>query len=533
MRTKTILASLLAIAALTGCNKENGDPADTGGRTDSDVAYLSIKIQAKTMTRGSDEGVVTAENELKSLYLLTFDKNEVITPVPGGDYFVEITSTAAPIAAQKVSGSATKLLVIANPGSGMKDMITGGLSSTTTFSTVNAALTGATYEVLTGNDGFTMINCGDETGKGPTPPDNTIDYPLIDIENSIKKPADFASALDPDDAAKTAAEAARVTVKVERLASKVQLGLANTVDAGDATFDFGAWTLDGVNSTFYPWAKKTILSVTHNSTEGFYVNNFYTIDPNYTNDLGISKATINQTTHAPELVPPYDWEPNVATPQVMYCIENTMDAPKQLFGNATRLVFKGTYYPKDFTTGSDWYHFAGTDYKTFGELLTAYNNSGNPSNLRTACNNFYEKVKAKYQADITAQDFSELTQQMLDGASIDNGGEIIKNNYKPGDHVIRWYQKGLCYWYYEIRHDNSPEATATEMAFGKYGVVRNNWYRLTLNSVSGPGTPWYPDIDNPGPGDPDPKDPIDASAGYIGITVEVAPWIVWDTGFGV
>ena len=43
------------------------------------------------------------------------------------------------------------------------------------------------------------------------------------------------------------------------------------------------------------------------------------------------------------------------------------------------------------------------------------------------------------------------------------------------------------------------------MAFGKYGVVRNNWYKLTLGLVKGPVT-WFPDIDNPGPGDPDPDD---------------------------
>ena len=66
------------------------------------------------------------------------------------------------------------------------------------------------------------------------------------------------------------------------------------------------------------------------------------------------------------------------------------------------------------------------------------------------------------------------------------------------------------------------------MALGKYGVVRNNWYKLTLGLVKGPGTPWFPDIDNPGPGDPDPDDPIDTSTGYLGITVEVAPWIIWE-----
>lgn len=65
------------------------------------------------------------------------------------------------------------------------------------------------------------------------------------------------------------------------------------------------------------------------------------------------------------------------------------------------------------------------------------------------------------------------------------------------------------------------------MDFGKYGIVRNNWYSLTLSSVNGAGTPWYPEIIKPGPGDPDPTDPIDQEAGYLGIEVQLAPWILW------
>lgn len=71
------------------------------------------------------------------------------------------------------------------------------------------------------------------------------------------------------------------------------------------------------------------------------------------------------------------------------------------------------------------------------------------------------------------------------------------------------------------------------MDFGKYGVVRNNWYQLTLGSVNGAGTPWYPDPNNPGPGDPDPEDPIDQSAGYLGITVKTAPWVIWENEIGI
>ena len=52
----------------------------------------------------------------------------------------------------------------------------------------------------------------------------------------------------------------------------------------------------------------------------------------------------------------------------------------------------------------------------------------------------------------------------------------------------------------------------------RYGVVRNNWYHLDLQSVSGPGTPWIPD-----PSDHDPTNPTppgtddDESDAYLSV----------------
>ena len=135
-----------------------------------------------------------------------------------------------------------------------------------------------------------------------------------------------------------------------------------------------------------------------------------------------------------------------------------------------------------------------------------------------------EAYAAAHNIRLEGSDFASLKEADL--AAVSNGGEVLKEGRED---IIRWYQDGLCYYYYEIVHDNE---TLVEQDFGKYGVVRNNWYALTLGSVDGPGTRWYPDIDEPGPGDPDPEDPIDGS-GYLGITVEVAPWIVWETGIGL
>lgn len=220
----------------------------------------------------------------------------------------------------------------------------------------------------------------------------------------------------------------------------------------------------------------------------------------------------------------------------------------QKFGAATRVVIKAKYAPKDYTLGNDWFSFAGVNYKQLSDLQTAYSNAKSAIDAKaaelklageseseaaanaklfypeealfmTACENFLDAVEAALSTTIA--DFASLAQDThLD--NISDGGEIVKI-----EKCIKWYPKSVNYYYYEIRHDNTDDEY---MYFGKYGVVRNNWYNLTLNKVNGSGTPWYP---NEGPEDPDPEDPIDEKPGFLAFDIEVAPWVYWETGFEI
>ena len=141
--------------------------------------------------------------------------------------------------------------------------------------------------------------------------------------------------------------------------------------------------------------------------------------------------------------------------------------------------------------------------------------------LVTASELFYTQI----QSELTTNDpgsFALLTQTILDDNNIKNGGELCK---KEG--CIYWYPKSLNYYYYEIRHDN---AANSYMEYGKYGVVRNNYYTLTLTKVNGNGTPWYP---GGGPEDPDEEEDIDKKGAYLHFEIKVAPWIYWTTNFEI
>lgn len=533
MKLKTIFMSALAIAMLTNCNDDDGG-YNGNGVIDADVAYLSIQIETQKRTRSSGENPGENESDIKSLYLVTFDKDGKVTGIPGtGNYFIEITPPATSPEAVKISAASTGLLVVVNPGELLRARI-GDIGAGSYFSAVNAAINETAEDEVTDDTeditkGFAMINSGSEEGLGAGDKMTSL---LIDITDKMIKPEEGETEDDAKDKAED--EDNRVEVKIERFASKLELAVKTNLDVkpSGSTFKFGNWTLDVVNTSFFPCAEKTILEVDHSAPDPFYDNNFYTHDPNFTGTVGegLAFAKIDPDNFAPIPLEPYGWqEPSITgTPAIVYCLENTMDAPEQKFGNATRIVVKGTYYPKEHVTkAGDWFFFAGEIYQDLAGLKAAYTKFGAESNLGKACDKMYASIKA--YSDRKGLDpganFMALDEEFL--KDLPNGGEMIKDKKED---VIRWYQNGLNYYYYEVRHDNE---TVKEMDFGKYGVVRNNWYSLTLGSVDGAGTPWYPDPNNPGPGDPDPEDPIDESAGYLGITVMTAPWIIWENEIGI
>ncbi len=516
---KSITMALLA-AGILSCSNEHEQPIGGGSSESAEVAYVSFSIYRDPGLRSTENNGNSAETALKSLCLVAFDANGTVTKLPGTNlYYSEQSTTSLTPPAFKISGKAEKLLVIANPGPALRDLMDNKILSTTTFSSFNQAIASIKVSDLIDNagntKGFAMISSGDD--KAPA---TDISDPLVDITSFIQKVSTHGS----EAAAIAAAEGARAPIRIERLSSKVKFAVKSNVDVkpSGATFDLDNWNLDAVNSTYFPFAYKKLLANTHTGT--IYQSSFYTTDPNFTGTAasqGLYYATIGAD-YAP-IAPEEGYATWLADNAYTYCVENTMEADEQKFGNATRVVLRGKYYYDSSVTG-DWFNYAGINYASLQDLKDAY--SAAPaigSNLRAACDKMYAHIDDYYTnvllTSLPAADFLALDESELD--AVQNGGEVLKDGKND---IIRWYQKGLCYYYYEIRHNR--EATA-EMEFSKYGVVRNHSYELNLATVNGAGTPWYPDIENPGPGDPDPVDPIDEESAYVGIEITVSPWILW------
>lgn len=565
LKIKSILVSLLAVVALASCSNENlEENPEVEGGAGYDVAYVSISLTNPKVPGSRASGEETAlkkESAINELYLITFDASKVVTmdekatkyaTVLGSSSFDtdDASGVTTPNTPVKVNPNTKYLLVVANPGYQLKSRLD-AIAADATYATINAMVTvpenntkpnnAYLVEEVVHSKGCAMINVGfydDVNSKWE-------DECLLDVSDKIVLVSDYKSEAQAQNAAKSNP----ATLEIERLAAKLEVMIGSPLAVGpieDGTnaslgqFEFGNWTIDYYNSLFYPFAKKTTTKSSH--TTGFYKSNFYTVDPNFTTAggteylTGIVKNTLDATTREPKV----EWatESTKVGENYKYCIENTMAEGYQKFGAATRLVLKGQYAPwkaGEFTLGDDWYRLPnGTNsknFKSFAELLTAYTEAklkqtnsepmtAQDKLLVSACELFYSQIKPVLTND--PGDFASLTQTILDDNNIQNGGELCKE-----EGCIYWYPKSLNYYYYEIRHDNAADSY---MEYGKYGVVRNNYYTLTLTKVNGNGTPWYP---GGGPEDPDEEEDIDKKGAYLHFEIKVAPWIYWTTNFEI
>ena len=89
---------------------------------------------------------------------------------------------------------------------------------------------------------------------------------------------------------------------------------------------------------------------------------------------------------------------------------------------------------------------------------------------------------------------------------------------------ISTYLNGEAYYIARIKHFNELTPWEAGQAYdsnnaaflGRYGVLRNNWYELSVNKVSGLG---YPDVPEVKPTVPD-----DENSQYINVSVKILDW---------
>lgn len=258
---------------------------------------------------------------------------------------------------------------------------------------------------------------------------------------------------------------------------------------------------------------------------------YWGIDPNYSMGLKELGKCKEQFTIADAAGKGVTWENGSGSDKPLYCLENTFDINNMTQGQTTRVLLKATYTPKALETETD---------KTFFMI-------GNSSDFWTETTLTKQiENKAKEVLNTTTGVTATLKGNLLEGGThvLDATNVEIKSGEddRTADVVdeinkklgldkdkgigIKTYKNGESYYIARIKHfgdDLTPwkegDATYNEENLkwlGRYGVLRNNWYDLTINSISGPG---YPDVPEVKPTDPDDED-----TKYINVSVKILDW---------
>lgn len=303
-----------------------------------------------------------------------------------------------------------------------------------------------------------------------------------------------------------------LTVDVERAVSKVTFGNSDTqlsFDIKEGNNTIATATLEGASLINLNKKMFLVKDGTFAQNKPVTTNDWpYPVDPNY-NETSIDIATNFAQTIASEFT--------ALKSAKFYCPENTMAAAAQLNGQTTGVVYKVKYTPKD-------------GYYT---VLAAENGTDNYSKMFEAV---LKLGTANIDPLITKDIFT--TADLKDGTFYSYNGYVFKSKagarlYKaiatntdgkaatvnttfqsPDiDKDIQTYTNGYCYYTAWIKHNPTSKIYLEQ---DKYGVVRNFWYELTVNSIKklGYSQPTYKN----------PTDPDDKAEASIQVQVNIKKW---------
>jgi hypothetical protein len=205
--------------------------------------------------------------------------------------------------------------------------------------------------------------------------------------------------------------------------------------------------------------------------------------------------------------------------QPRYVLENCSDYTAMKKHLATRIVLKAKYQP----AGTNSYDADGTFFmfnqRAYSSAaLLAYINDNLPAGVEafTADEVNFSKIPLSY-SKLT----SDILTRTMDKATLDNINAHL--GITDSDHGIARYDKGYCYYDAYVRHlSDDVDGIAwtggeyTKAHLGRYGVVRNNWYKFEIKSVTYPGTPDVPSIPS--------NEMIDGNDTYINVVISTNAW---------
>ena len=348
--------------------------------------------------------------------------------------------------------------------------------------------------------------------------------------------------------------AAKITVKSKEPSKSFTVG----TEGYKGTATLTAWATDNTRKTTFPvqnvWYDTELdefndflllnKSWLHSDSRCFWgYSKFYTQE--YANDadgnklLGehFNRVTTNQVT---------TWSDEAA-----YIRENMVAYNKMAKGNTTRVVVKATYNLQGKTEGISFIKIDNvaklyTTEEFCATVKEHYLDIKNEVLAEAEKDNGDNVVVSLSKTTGNAYTFGEFI-------SIKDGDTTLTYNEKDADkgytvinrvagrmgvydvdaEEVFLYQNGVCYYPIYVQHfAKDQEANGiladkinilddyTPAHTGRYGILRNNWYELSINSVTGPG---YPNIPPRIPDEPV-DGPADKTNKFLNVEINILNW---------
>lgn len=537
---KGVAGCLLMASLAAGCAQEDIDTAPSGGGGMSASSYVSLSFasQQSTPTRSNptggeqgngDETGQDYENEIKSAVAFFYQgsgtdgvNSSGTTPIMAvatfnvGSYTepgngIDRTYTTTPQQVDLDDGT-YNVLVVANPGA---DWWTG--QSLTLADVRNHIQTTAWTASGSDYSDFVMTSAADATLTLNSNPESDPAKATVNVERmaarlDYKAEASY-TCTDPAYTGATVEITGAALVNNLTAGSYMLKRVASTVDGvptylGNETPDAGVQT----NYVLDPW---TAVKTSDNNSftiggevktaEDLYGEWFGNLlqDPNYWADYvqpGIEVSDGAET-----------WQ------RIGYTLENTTAAEEAGKRYSTGVVFKAKFHPQgvaNYTDGETFFAYGTKIYASMEDMMAGfYGSKFDDLDNITSCatwgdvkqfitstlltndpsgyNKYLEGLAEGKDDSETVSDASSLTwsnyMKNECGYSKDENGKVVLDQNDKVTRIAlqpygtRTYEDATCYYTWWVRHSNDNDDT--KKGIMEYAIVRNNIYKLTVNSV--------------------------------------------------
>lgn len=540
MKLSKFLVGTLACALMAACSNEENPAVDNGTQgQEGEQAFIAVRLMAPNMaSRSFQDGDDNAgESDVTSARFYFFNDNgDPVTVSDDGNY---VTSTKPALSwtdntnnDQNIDETSNTVLVLQGEDNVLPTKMVVVLNPPSALGTDSKTLT----QLSAAANHFTNM-----TTRGTFVMSNSVYY-----DGATK--VDAVGIADNLSETSAGALAKPIVVYIERVLARVDVKHDNSalnnyeddteVDAGDINGQGGTatdavvavvkgWGLANKNSTSY--LVKNVGSDTNSPFSWNDLGNhrsYWAITTGLNSDLAINPSYADMT--------PDD---DAQIPITQYCQERT--GITDISGNPTELVVIAELQVNDVATTIARY--AG-QYYTVDALLDQY----------------LAMLPDIYYRQGSSGDFTALTKSMLKLRPAEEGETGVatyeavldlKDDYTTGYEFAKdengdeklsltevenelnaftaqlWYN-GRTYYHVPITHDIDGTETTDP---GRYGVVRNHLYNISVTGISGLGTPIPDDTEDPDPEDPkdpiDPEDPEDNNS-YLAAQIYILSWNV-------